>query len=134
MLNNDTVVEPDALATLIESMRRQPALELCGSLVLSYYAPMRVQVLGGRRYSRWTARVHRVPSCSVQAAQRTHHARIDFVDGASMLASRKFLETVGLMNEMYFLYFEELDWAPPRLFTIQYRLSQRRRNDWFKSE
>ena len=28
-----------------------------------------------------------------------------------MLSSRVFLEDVGLMEESYFLYFEELDWA-----------------------
>jgi GT2 family glycosyltransferase len=28
-----------------------------------------------------------------------------------MFLTRRFLETVGLMEESYFLYFEELDWA-----------------------
>src|SRR6185437_1326402 len=28
-----------------------------------------------------------------------------------MMVSRAFLETVGLMDEGYFLYFEEIDWA-----------------------
>ncbi|MFN3394427.1 MAG: glycosyltransferase family 2 protein, partial [Candidatus Thermochlorobacter sp.] len=38
-------------------------------------------------------------------------ASMDYVMGASMLVSKAFLETVGLMSEEYFLYFEELDWA-----------------------
>jgi GT2 family glycosyltransferase len=33
------------------------------------------------------------------------------VVGAAMLASRTFLERVGLMREDYFLYCEEIDWA-----------------------
>jgi len=36
---------------------------------------------------------------------------MDYVNGAAMLASRAFLEKIGLMEESYFLYFEELDWA-----------------------
>jgi GT2 family glycosyltransferase len=28
-----------------------------------------------------------------------------------MLVSKQFLETIGLMSEEYFLYFEELDWT-----------------------
>ena len=40
-----------------------------------------------------------------------HPAPMEYVSGASMLASRAFLENVGLMEESYFLYFEELDWA-----------------------
>jgi GT2 family glycosyltransferase len=35
----------------------------------------------------------------------------DYVCGVSVLATRRFLEEVGLMEESYFLYFEELDWA-----------------------
>ena len=36
---------------------------------------------------------------------------MDYVVGASMLVRRAFLETAGLMDEGYFLYYEELDWA-----------------------
>ncbi len=36
---------------------------------------------------------------------------MNYVEGASMLVSREFLEEVGLMCEDYFLYFEEIDWA-----------------------
>ena len=28
-----------------------------------------------------------------------------------MFVSKKFINTVGLMNDSYFLYYEELDWA-----------------------
>jgi GT2 family glycosyltransferase len=37
--------------------------------------------------------------------------RTDFVLGASLAVSRAFLETVGFMEESYFLYFEEMDWS-----------------------
>jgi GT2 family glycosyltransferase len=31
--------------------------------------------------------------------------------GAAMMVSRKVIETVGGMNESYFLYYEEIDWC-----------------------
>ena len=34
-----------------------------------------------------------------------------YVVGASMLVRKEVLDEVGLMNEDYFLYFEEIDWA-----------------------
>lgn len=37
--------------------------------------------------------------------------QMDFVTGASMVASRKFYETAGPMREDFFLYYEEVDWA-----------------------
>jgi GT2 family glycosyltransferase len=36
---------------------------------------------------------------------------LDFVFGASMLVTAKFIREVGFMQEDYFLYYEELDWA-----------------------
>jgi GT2 family glycosyltransferase len=36
---------------------------------------------------------------------------MNYIEGASMLASRQFLEEIGLLCEDYFLYFEEADWA-----------------------
>jgi GT2 family glycosyltransferase len=38
-------------------------------------------------------------------------AKMKYVIGASTLVRKSFLEDVGLMNESYFLYFEEIDWA-----------------------
>lgn len=36
---------------------------------------------------------------------------LDFITGANCVASRNFVEHVGLMREDYFLYYEEVDWA-----------------------
>jgi GT2 family glycosyltransferase len=36
---------------------------------------------------------------------------MSYVIGAAMLVRREFIEQIGLMNEDYFLYFEEIDWA-----------------------
>ena len=36
---------------------------------------------------------------------------MNYVEGASMLVTRQFLEEIGIMCEDYFLYFEEADWA-----------------------
>ena len=41
-------------------------------------------------------------------------ARLDFVSGAHMVASRAFYEAAGPMPEDYFLYYEEVDWAMRR--------------------
>jgi hypothetical protein len=110
MLNNDTVVEPGSLSPMVRLMQSRPEIGLCGSLNLSYYNPKQVQAEGGKPYCCWTARVH-TPRLRMADELGSHPARMDFVSGASMLASRAFLQTVGLMEESYFLYFEEMDWA-----------------------
>ncbi len=110
LLNNDTVVEPDALSAMVRLMEQQSEIGLCGSLNLSYYNPKEVLAQGGKTYCNWTGRVHTPPLPMVDELD-SRPAPMDFVNGASMLASRAFLEKVGLMEESYFLYFEELDWA-----------------------
>lgn len=110
LVNNDTVVQPEALSAMLRLMRQRPEVGLCGSLNLSYHHPKEVQAEGGRPYCRWTARVQTPPLRMVEELD-SQPPPMDYVSGASMLASRAFLETIGLMEESYFLYFEEHDWA-----------------------
>jgi hypothetical protein len=114
LLNNDTVVDPLALAALVEKMQRRPDAGICGSTLLYYDKPRLVQARGGSIYNPWTARGGQIdlgriddhlPDCAAI------ESRTKYVVGASMMTSRLFLERIGLMNEQYFLFFEEIDWA-----------------------
>ncbi|HEX8431865.1 MAG TPA: glycosyltransferase family 2 protein [Longimicrobium sp.] len=114
VLNNDTVVRPDALRLMLEAAARDPEVGIVGSTLVYYHAPDTVQAWGGARYNRWLAigrhlGNHQPADAPVDAGEVC--ARMAYVTGASMLVSRAFLEEVGLMNEEYFLYFEEVDWA-----------------------
>jgi len=125
LLNNDTVVQPDALSRLIDRMRQQPEVGICGSTLRDYFAVDRIQACGGASYNRWLARgTHLARSLRIDQMPdaKTIETEMAYVVGASMLVRRSFLEQVGLLNEEYFLYFEELDWAIRALgrFTLAY--------------
>ncbi|HEX6739958.1 MAG TPA: glycosyltransferase family 2 protein [Vicinamibacteria bacterium] len=110
LLNNDTVVTPGALRALVRRLEERPDAGLCGSTLLHYREDGAVQAYGGASYSRLSGRpVPLQPPCP--ADRDWVEAHTAYVIGASMMASRRFLETVGLMDESYFLFFEELDWA-----------------------
>jgi GT2 family glycosyltransferase len=106
-LNNDTVVQADALSYLLHKMRVHPEIGICGSKVVYYFEPERVQCPGGYGFNPWTARVKQISASNDAEVER----RLKYVSGASTFVRRGFLEQVGLMNEQYFLYFEEIDWA-----------------------
>jgi GT2 family glycosyltransferase len=114
-LNNDTVVPPDSLAELITRMQTDGNIGICGSTVRFMARPQVIQACGGAAYNPWTAsNSHiglgvRVDRISKNTAAIEH--RLSYVFGASMLTSSAFLRTTGLMQEDYFLFFEELDWA-----------------------
>lgn len=113
LLNNDTVVHPDALRHLVAELRRSPDAAMVGSTLLYYDRPDRVQALCGGTYNRWLALPRHVgvmsPAASLPAADEVV-PRLAFVTAASMLVPRRFVEEAGLLDEGYFAYFEELDW------------------------
>ncbi len=114
LLNNDTVVDTSALTHQIDAMRQQPEVGMLGSTLISFHNPTEVQAPGGYDFNFWTARVLKIANAISVANlpdESEVEARLKFISGASMLIRRSFLEKVGLLNEQYFLYFEEVDWA-----------------------
>jgi GT2 family glycosyltransferase len=113
LLNNDTVVTPDAAAELARTLA-DPAIGMAGTTVRYYFRPGHLQALGGNRFSALTGQSaglgHNQPADLLPDAASIE-PRIDFVLGASLAVSRRFFTEVGPMEEGYFLYFEEIDWA-----------------------
>lgn len=114
LLNNDTVVDRSALAELVTRMKNVPAAGICGSKLIYYGDPTLIQAHGGGTYGRIGAASKALGAMSHRddiVMEDAVEASLDYIIGASMLVSRKFLTEIGLMCEDYFLYFEELDWA-----------------------
>ena len=114
LLNNDTVVAPDAAMGVLSRMMATPRVGMCGTVVRHYWAPDRIQALNGSSYNKFTGTGRSLggeqPATIKYSPQDVADAT-DFVLGASLAVSRGFIEDVGLMQEDYFLYFEEIDWA-----------------------
>jgi GT2 family glycosyltransferase len=114
LLNNDTVVEPDALSKMVARMKESTTAGMCGSTLLHYNNPDQVQARGGGYYCKWVGlpwHMGRLSKASVPADRNRVEGWMNYVVGASLLVSRRFLLDVGLMCEDYFLFFEEADWA-----------------------
>ncbi|MGA9072157.1 MAG: glycosyltransferase family 2 protein [Terracidiphilus sp.] len=111
LLNNDTVVDEGALKSLIKLME-DDRMEMCGSVCLFYHNPNEVQALGGLNYSRWTGRV-KVQQKLMWNMINPHAAPepTDYIVGASWFFRRSVFERIGLLDESYFLYYEEIDFA-----------------------
>lgn len=113
-LNNDTVVDPGAPRALVARMDATHKVGMCGTQVRFYHRPGTWQQLNGSRFHLLSGN-----STGLYANQPVTRpfdpkkiaAETDFVLGASIAVSRAFLETVGFMEESYFLYFEEMDWS-----------------------
>jgi len=116
LLNNDTVVKTDSLTKLVSRVKNEPYCGICGSTVYYYDLQQTIQTLGGNTYNKWFAvsrniRPKKGESEITDAVVNRVEKQMDMVLGVSMLVSTKLLQEVGLMNEEYFLFAEEIDWA-----------------------
>ena len=111
LLNNDVRVDPQALAQLVAATRSAPDIGLCGSVLLDWDHPESVQAIGGvfRRYLAVGWHMKELPA----GADRRQDVffDIDYPVGASLFVTHEYLEAVGLMDDAYFLYYEEMDWV-----------------------
>ena len=114
LLNNDTVVEPEALSALIHRTMSSPRIGMCGSVLRFFDRPEKIQVVGGVRFHFWLARGEQLGQglyFDDPIVTEIAKCEPDYIAGASMFLTREFIQDVGLMDEGYFLYFEEIDWA-----------------------
>jgi GT2 family glycosyltransferase len=114
LLNNDTVADRSALTGLVSHADSHQRIGMCGSSLVRYDAPDRYQALGGASYNKWLGIARHIGEGALVGGKINHgqvEMAMSYVVGASMLVSSRFLRSVGLMEEGYFLYSEELDWA-----------------------
>lgn len=110
VLNPDTQPEPAALAAMVARLEAGD----CEAVGCTLYRPDgAVQSYGGR-WRAWLARAESLGN-GQNIRQPVDAAQIEreqsYLNGASMLMGRRFLEVVGPMREDYFLYAEESEWC-----------------------
>ncbi len=121
LLNPDTVCPPGSLTRLFSFARRHENLAATGprlvdadgrpTISAGFFPRLRDHWLGFLDPRRvWlrgplTQRITIIPT-----RNQTSHT-VDYVVGACMLIPRSALDSVGLLDESFFLYFEETDWC-----------------------
>jgi len=118
LLNPDTVVRAAALHALLDFAERHPRAGIVGSRLeepggaaeqsLFRFPSAIGELEQGLRLGLATRLLSRWRVVVPQAKQA---CKADWVTGASMLIRREVLEHIGLFDEAYFLYFEEVDFC-----------------------
>lgn len=118
LLNNDTVVEPDALSKMVahsKALTETGIANTCGSVQCFYDDPGIVQALGGFKINRFTGICSDTVGRYLKRTDNIDHdasaKSLDTIQGCSWLIPRTYLEEIGLMEHSYFLYYEEIDWV-----------------------
>jgi GT2 family glycosyltransferase len=104
ILNNDVVIEPDTIATLARVFAQAPRIGIAGALNVDL-EDGRTVLENGIRFDLTTFKQEFVP------LRDSGFDLVDKVIGASMLISVDALRDVGLLDERYFLYWEDMDYC-----------------------
>jgi GT2 family glycosyltransferase/lipopolysaccharide/colanic/teichoic acid biosynthesis glycosyltransferase len=136
ILNPDTVVRRGTVAKLVEFMDSNPKAGIAGPKLV--FQDGSVQPSCRRFYTFTVLVLRRTPAGKLfpNARPLREHLMLDFdhaatrevdwVLGAAMFVRREAVDSVGMMDERFFLYFEDVDWC--------YRMKQRGLNVYYVAD
>lgn len=101
LLNPDTIVEPDWLSRLIEAGESDSSIGILGAVQLNYE---------GTDFNSWTDTAF---PALLDELREPLTARpwipVEWVEGACMAIKREAIERVGMLDPIYFAFYEEID-------------------------
>ncbi|MFA6197930.1 MAG: glycosyltransferase family 2 protein [Patescibacteria group bacterium] len=106
-LNNDTAVDPNCLSALAQAVKQYPDADFFGSKLLIQAQPDHLNSAGithtiiGAGYDRGFGRL--------DTEEYEKNALVGGVSGAAMLVKKQRFADLGMFDDDYFMYFEDVD-------------------------
>jgi len=113
LLNNDTIVDKNSIRNQVAFMKQNNKVDMSGSTILSLDNPNIVIAYAGGVWNPLFATTEMIgfnSKFTKNIDRTTIEKKLDYISGASMFINRNFINKVGLMEESFFLYYEEIDW------------------------
>ena len=106
------MITPSTLFEFVSYADTAPeAIGMIGGKLMEYHTAELIQSVGCT-YFKWIGMIREIGHGEKDTGQWDNRIfPIDYVVGASIFVSTDVLRIVGSMEEKYFLYFEEIDWA-----------------------
>jgi len=101
LLNNDTIITKTTLKELVYRVQSGENLGLVGTLIYHASEPSIIQAYGGGKIMKVLGTDRFIDSPGV----------IDYVSGTSLFIKREVIEQVGLLDEKFFFYWEDVDYS-----------------------
>ena len=117
-LNNDTIVDPDWLGTLVNAMQSDPTIGLAQSMILTIDGE-KIQAAGWL-FSDYLIRKYQLFKDKSSSLKFQPIFEVSFVCGASMMIRREIAETMGLFDPKLPFFYDDT------LLSLKAWLSQKR--------
>ncbi|SDD08374.1 glycosyltransferase family 2 protein [Pedobacter soli] len=111
LLNNDTEIPAGCLETMQAELDDNKKIGLLSPLLLYFDQKDLVQYAGFTPLNYITGRNEIIGAFEQDRSQFNESYATGFCHGAAVMCRRADLSKAGLMDENYFLYYEELDWC-----------------------
>ncbi len=110
-INNDTEVEPGFLEPLVETLRQDSNIGMVSPRVQYYHSPGIIQYAGFTKFNMITTRLFSYGYGKKDNGEHTNVCESGSIFGTAMLVPLSVIKGVGMMADIFFLYYEEHDWA-----------------------
>ena len=107
LLNNDATVAPDTITRLLAAMDTDPRIGMATPRVFFYDQPAEVYWDGG--VIDWATGLTPHNSTALATSDGTRSS--EWLDGCCLFVRLAALHDVGLLDERYFLYYEDAEWT-----------------------
>jgi GT2 family glycosyltransferase len=109
LLNNDTIVAPDLLKPLVEQAECDPRIGIVGPKIYYHDRANVIWSAGGTLSPTGEPGHLRVDETDDGSPETLRE--VDYVTGCAILIKRAVIQQIGLLDERFFIYFEEAEWC-----------------------
>jgi len=109
LLNDDIAISPGALSHLVRAAFEHPDAGFLGPKIVCMQDPKRLLSTGGLLTQDYQP-IHRGMGES-DDDQYNQRETVDFLSGCALLVSKNTIQGIGLLDEVYFTYHEDIDWC-----------------------
>ena len=110
LLNNDTIASPNFISGLLETLKNNPQYSIVAPLITFYDNPDIIWFRGGS-FNKYTPITRHINMNKNKNLFNKKTFPVEFITGCCMLIKTDVFNQVGLFDEQYFLYNEDLDFC-----------------------
>jgi len=110
-INNDTTVPEDFVNHLVATLEDDLTIGMVSPKIKFHWDSSLIQYAGYMPMNRWTIRTNSIGYHQKDNGDYDQPGETGSIHGAAMMVPRRVIDEVGMMTEIYFLYYEEHDWA-----------------------
>lgn len=110
-LNNDTEVTKKFLEPLVEIFEKNKMLGMASPRLIYYFSDNIIQYAGANSINHYTGRGSKIGIGEKDIGQYNENRPTDLVHGAGLMVKTEAIKKLGMMPDIFFLYYEEHDWC-----------------------